>query len=104
MSAPAMRGSSGAAESGEEALVVGDDAGDVLRIGCWVPDVALERAAQQDAIAPGKHVPEFSLHRVADLRLRLDDRKLPADRLEQLVAEQLAAPEASAVEHQILGQ
>src|SRR3954465_2496194 len=101
MSGQPSGSSSSAAESGEEALLVGDDARDVCRLGRRVPHVPLERPAEQDAVRPREHVAEPSLGRITDLRLRLEDRELAADRLEQLIAEQVAAAEAGAVEDQV---
>src|SRR5689334_14699094 len=104
MSGPPRGTSSGAAETGEEALVVGDDAGDVLGLRGRVPHVAFERAAEEDAVRAGEHVAEAPLCGVADLGLRLEDGELAADRMQVLVAEQVAATEAGAVEHQAFGK
>src|SRR5574338_1370319 len=96
--------SSGAAEALEEALVAGHDAGN--RRGLWsgVPDVALEGASEKDPIGPREHVAEVAERGVSHLRLRLEDGELPADRLQLLIAEQLARAEAGAVEDQLLRQ
>src|SRR5690349_22875537 len=96
--------SSGAAEAREEALVGGDDAGDRRWIGRRVPHVALERAAEQDAVGAREHVAELTLRRVADVWLRLEDRELAADRVQLLIAEQVAAAEPGAIERQALWQ
>src|SRR3954452_1397794 len=100
MSEPSPVSSSGAAEARKEALMVGDDVGDVLRLRSRVPHAPLERAAEQDSVGAREHVAELSLDRVADLRLRLEDRELAADRRQQLVAEQVAAAKPGAVEDQ----
>src|SRR4051812_17698737 len=104
MSGPRSGTSSGAAEGGEEALVVGEDAGDVRRLWGRVPDVELERAAEQDPVGTREHVSGAASVGVTDVRLRLQDGELAAHRLELGVAEQLPAAEAGAVEYQRFGQ
>src|SRR4051812_4354500 len=93
-------GSSAAAKGGEEALVTSDDPGDRRRVGRRVPDIALERPAEQDAVTAREHVTEFAERGVAYLGLRLENRELAADRMQLLIAEQLARAEAGAIEHQ----
>ena len=72
----------------------------VAGLGRRVPLVELERAAEEDAVGPREHVAGAAGEGVAHLRLRLEDRELAARRVQLLVAEQLAAAKAGAVEHQ----
>src|SRR5213075_1456575 len=104
MSGPAIPASSAAAKAVEEALVGGDDAGDVLCPRGWVPFVDLERAAEDDSVGAREHVAEVAERRVTNLRLRLEDGELAARRVQVLVVEQLAAAKAGAVEDQLFRQ
>src|SRR5690242_15413841 len=104
MSGPPLATSSGAAEGREEALVVGDDALDRGGLGSRAPLIELERAAEDDPVGPGEHVAGAAGERVAHLRLRLEDGELAARRAQVRIAEQVAAAEARAVEHQLLGK
>src|SRR5574338_1482736 len=93
MSEAAPITSSRAAKPFEEALMRGNDTSDVRRLRRRVPHTALERAAEQDAVSSRKHVTEITERRVTDLRLRLEDRELPANRLQLRVAEPIPAAE-----------
>src|SRR5689334_976106 len=104
MSGRAPPPSSGAAQPGEEGLVVAEDALDRCRLRGRVPHVTFVSAAKDDAVGPREHVPGAASDGVADLRLRLEDGELAADRLQLLIAEQVAAAEAGAVEDQGFGQ
>src|SRR5207253_10737929 len=104
MSAATAATSSGAAEAVEEALMVGDDAGNHCRIGRRVPLVELERAAEDDPVGPGEHVARAAGERILDLGLRLEDGELAAGWSKLLVAEQVAAAEAGAVEDEAFRQ
>src|SRR4051812_10424337 len=104
MSGPLVPTSSGAAEAREEALMVGKDPGDRRWLGSRVPLVDLERPAEDDAIGPREHVARAAAERILHLRLRLEDRKLAARRVQVLVAEQVATAEPGAVEDQVFGQ
>ena len=79
---PPARASSSATESFEEALVARDDARDRLRVRGRVPDAAFERPPEDNPVGPREHVAEVAERGVADLGLRLEDRKLAADGLE----------------------
>src|SRR6476646_8180198 len=104
MSGPPSGTSSSTAQSGEEGLVTGDDAGDRLRLGSRVPLVELERAAEDDAVRAREHVAGTAGEGVADLGLRLEDYELAAGGMQLLVVEQVAAAEAGAIEDQRFGQ
>src|SRR5437762_7586913 len=91
--------SSRTAEGGVEPLVRREDAGDRLRVRRRVPLVELERAAEDDPIGAREHVARASGEGVAHLGLRFEDRQLTARRAQVLVAEQLAAAKAGAIEH-----
>src|SRR5436190_11285743 len=104
MSGPAIPASSAAAKAVEEALVGGDDAGDVLCPRGWIPFVDLECAAEDDSVGAREHVAEVAERRVTNLRLRLEDGELAARRVQVLVVEQLAAAKAGAVEDQLFGK
>src|SRR5690242_7371730 len=97
-------GSSRAAEAFEEAAVVADDPGDVRRDRRRIPHIPLERPAKDDPVGARKHVAEAAKRCVANLRLRLEDRELAANRLQLLVAEQLARAETGAVENEVLAK
>src|SRR5690349_12403494 len=103
MSGPPRVTSSGAAERGEEALVDGEDAGDRVGLRGRVPFIDLEGAAEEDAVGAREHVAVAEVG-VIHLWLRLEDRELTARGMQVLVAEQLAAAEARAVEDQALGK
>src|SRR6185295_16674878 len=92
--------SSGAAKAAKEALVRSDDPGNRRRVGVRIPYVPLKRSAEEDPVAPREHVAEAALNRISHLRLRLEDRQLPADRMKLLVSEEIARTEAGAVEDQ----
>src|SRR5688572_21523623 len=96
--------SSGAAEAAEEVAVGSDDPVDSRRDGRRVPHIALERAAQQDAVEAGEHVAPGSGGGVKHLRLRLQHGELATNGVELRVAEQVAGTDAGAVENQRLGQ
>src|SRR4051794_18622972 len=98
------RRSSGAAEAVEEALLAGEDTGDVRGLRSCVPLVDLERAAEDDAVGPRKHVAEVAERRILDFGLGLEDRQLAARRVHVLVVEKVAASETGAVEHEAIGQ
>src|SRR5437763_1754361 len=104
MSGPSAGTSSGAAEAGEEALVIGDDVLDRRRLRRGVPLVELEGSAEDDPVGPREHVAGTSGQRIADLRLRLEDGELAARRPQVGIAEQIAAAQAGAVEDEALGQ
>src|SRR4249919_42738 len=104
MSAPPADCSSGAAESSEEACVGVEDARDRLRLGCRIPLVELKRSAKDDAVGSREHVARTASEGVANFRLRLEDRELASGRSQLLVAEQVAAAKARAVEDQRFGQ
>src|SRR3954462_13197904 len=82
--------SSGAAQRREEALMVGDDAGDGRRFGGRIPLVDLERAAEDDPVGAREHVAGTAGEGILPLRLRLEDGELAAGRVQVLVSEQLA--------------
>src|SRR5690348_17514410 len=103
MSGPPPVTSSGAAERGEEALVDGEDAGDVRGLRGRIPFVDLEGSAEEDAVGSREHVAVAEIG-VIHFGLRLEDRELTACGMQVLVAEQLAAAEARAVEDQALGK
>src|SRR6476469_3654871 len=100
MSEEARPTSSGTAEAVEEALLRGQDPGDVRGLRSRVPGIELKGAAKQDAVCAGKHVAEIAECRVSDLGLWLEDRELTTHRLQLLVAEQVAAAKAGAIEHE----
>src|SRR6185503_5870424 len=100
MSEPPSGTSSGAAQRSVETLVRCDDALDGRWLGSRVPLVELERAAEDDPVGPGKHVAWPSGERVIHFGLRFEDCELSARRVQILVAEQIAAAEAGAVENQ----
>src|SRR5437868_12094597 len=100
MSGPLAATSSGAAQAGEEALMVGNDAGDGRGLGRRVPLVELERAAEDDPVGPREHVAGTAGEGVLHFRLWLEDCELAAGGAKLLVAEQLAAAQAGAVEDQ----
>src|SRR4051812_7779611 len=104
MSGPARGTSSGAAQPGEEGLMIGDNAGDGRRLGRRVPLIYLERAAEDDPVRPREHVPGASGEGILHLRLRLEDGELAARGVEILVSEQVTAAEPGAVEDETLGQ
>src|SRR5436305_14981638 len=104
MSEPRSGTSSGTAELGEEALMVVDDSGDRCWVGRGVPLIELERAAEDDPVGPREHVAGTAGEGVLHLGLRLQDGELSARRAQLLVAEQLAAAEAGAVEDQSFGK
>ena len=56
--------------------------------GVGLPDAALERAAEQDAVGAREHVAGLAGEGVADLGLRQQDGELAAHRLDAGVAEQ----------------
>ena len=76
----------------------------VVRLRRRVPLVELERAAEDDAVGAREHVAGAAGEGIADLRLRLEDGELAARRMQVLVAEQVAAAEAGAVEDERFGQ
>src|SRR5512133_2923081 len=90
MSWAVRRGSSGAAETLEEALVTAQDALDRRRVGRRIPLIELERAAEDYAVGPREHVAGAAGEGVADIRLRLEDGELAASGAQVLVAEQVA--------------
>src|SRR5437764_5951080 len=104
MSGPLAATSSGAAQAGEEALMVGNDAGDGRGLGRRVPLVELERAAEDDPVGPREHVAGASGEGILDFGLRLEDRELAARGMKVLIAEQVAAAEAGAVEDEAFRQ
>src|SRR6476469_5710786 len=104
MSAPASGTSSGAAQRGEEALMIGDDARDGRWIGRRVPPVDLERPAEDDAVGPREHVAGSTSEGILHLGLRLEDRELAAGGMQAGIAEQVAAAKARAVEDEAFGQ
>src|SRR5438445_8884172 len=104
MSEARSSSSSGAAQAGEEGFVASDDPGDGRRVRSLVPLVELERPAEDDPVGPREHVAGAAGEGVTDFGLRLEDRKLAARRAKVLIAEQIVAAEAGAVEHQGFGQ
>ena len=78
--------------------MVRHDALDRRRVGRRVPLVELERSAEDDPVGTREHVAGPAGEGVAHLGLRLEDRKLAARGPKVLVAEQLPAAEAGAVE------
>src|SRR5437763_8956815 len=104
MSEPPTATSSGAAQAGEEGFVAGDDPGDGRRLGCRIPLVELERAAEDDPIGAREHVAGTAGEGILHLRLRFEDGELTAGRAELLIIEQIATAKAGAVEHEIFGQ
>src|SRR5689334_14711839 len=104
MSEPPSGTSSGAPQRSVETLVRCDDALDGRWLGSRIPLVELECPAEDDAIGPREHVARPSGEGIIHFRLRLEDRELPTRRMQILVAEQIAAPEAGAVEHQVFGE
>src|SRR5437870_12718230 len=104
MSGPRAVRSSGAEQAREEALVGSNDAGDRLRLRGRVPLIDLERSAEDDAVGSREHVFGAAGERVADLRLRFEDRQLCAGRVEAVVVEQVAVSKARGVDDQAFGQ
>src|SRR5438270_4785467 len=104
MSGPARGTSSGAAQPGEEGLMIGDNAGDDRRFGRRVPLIDLERAAEDDPVRPREHVPGTSGEGILHLRLRLEDGELAAPGVEILDSKQVTATEPGAVEEETLRQ
>src|SRR6185503_17479755 len=104
MSGPFRGTSSGAAEACEEAFLVADDAGDGLGLRSRIPLVELERSAEDDAVGPREHVAGTEGERVIYVRLRLENRKLPAGGVQVRVAEQVAAAEPCAIEDEAFRQ
>ena len=95
--------SSGAAEVAEEALVVGNDAGDRRRLGCWIPNVEFESSAQKNSVGAWKHYRPSSGVGVAESGWGSRMASWPRTGLELLVAEQIPTSKAGAVEYQALG-
>src|SRR5689334_19036748 len=98
MSEPPAGTSSSASQACEEALVVADDLADGRRVRRRIPLVDLERAAKDDPVRPREHVTGTAGERVLHFRLRLENGKLTAGRMQILVTEQVAAAKAGAVE------
>src|SRR5205823_5814578 len=74
--------SSRTGQGGEEAVRIIDDAGDRLRVGSRVPPVEIESAAEQDSVGPREHIAGAAGERILDFGLRLQDRELPARRVQ----------------------
>src|SRR4029079_6158270 len=95
--------SSSAAEAVEEALVPRDQPRDRRRIGVGIEIIALGGAAEDDPVRPRKHVAGPATQRIANLGLRKQDRQLPFEWMQVLVAKQLSRSETGAIEHQRFG-
>src|SRR5690349_12730281 len=98
MSEPPAGTSSGAAETGEEAFVVANDTRDGRRLRRCIPLIHLERAAENDPVRAREHVTGAAREGVLHLGLRFEDSELAPGRMQILITEQVAAPEACTVE------
>src|SRR4029453_16243725 len=88
----------------EARAMAGEDVLPRLLVHVRLPDAALERAAEQDAVAPREHVERAADHDVVHLRLGQQERELALDGQDLLVAEEGLRSEAGAVDDDGLGE